>query len=98
MAMSSFSLALIVCWAISLTIRLFTVGIRPYIRSKEYLTNVIQSVYYSNTSTSTDKPSQGSDTNVAIFVYMWVNPSYRGKGLGDTLLRLAYRKINQLGK
>ena len=70
---------------------MFCVGIRPYSSSRPILNEMINEVFKHESDNSSVVES------VALFVYMWVDPKYRGSGLGDTLLGLAYQKINQLG-
>ena len=68
-------------------------GIRSYSTRKSIMTEIIRSKY---AITSEEEESYNSELiPIAIFVYMWVNPSFRKLGMGDILLKLAYNEIKQ---
>ena len=63
------------------------VGIRPEPASSKSMDALIESTFQLDTTVSAT--SSSSDRKVGIFVYMWVDPSYRGNHLGLELLRRA---------
>lgn len=65
-------------------------GYRSYTTKKELMSEVLRSSF--NLTATVDVFQM---IPVAIFVYMWVDPSARGSGLGDSLLDLAMNEIRK---
>ena len=71
------------------------VGIRPEPASSESMDALIEGIFHADAATSI--ASSSSIRKVGIFVYMWVDPLYRGKHLGLELLRRARDKCLCMG-